>query len=92
MPVLVQIPKPALLKGVGMSPGGGQAGGGPGYGSRGASVEFEGPSGYGGGGGGMPEGGGSQYMGGVCPLHACTYCTMYCMPVVTSHHLRQHEI
>lgn len=70
VPVLAQIPKPALLKGVGMSPGGGPAGGGPGYGGRGGSVEFEGPSGYGGGGGGMPEGGGSQYMGSECPLHA----------------------
>ena len=86
MPVLVQIPKPALLKGVGMSPGGGPAGGGPGYGSRGASVEFEGPSGYGGGGGGMPEGGGSQYMGGECPLHAVIAPLPACTACLLSHH------
>lgn len=63
--MLPQIPKPALLKGVGMSPGAGPAAGGNGY-SRGGSVEFEGPSGYAsGGGGGMPEAGASQYnMGG----------------------------
>ena len=62
--LLLQIPKPALLKGVGMSPGAGPVAGGNGY-SRGGSVEFEGPSGYAsGGGGGMPEGGASQYMGG----------------------------
>ncbi len=61
---LLQIPKPALLKGVGMSPGAGPAAGGNGY-SRGGSVEYEGPSGYAQGGGqGMPEGGASQYMGG----------------------------
>ncbi|CAL5229182.1 g12460 [Coccomyxa viridis] len=59
-----QIPKPALLKGVGMSPGAGPVVGGNGY-SRGGSVEYEGPSGYASGGGqGMPEGGASQYMGG----------------------------
>ena len=61
---LLQIPKPALLKGVGMSPGAGPVAGGNGY-SRGGSVEYEGPSGYASGGGqGMPEGGASQYMGG----------------------------
>ena len=60
----LQIPKPALLKGVGMSPGAGPVAGGNGY-SRGGSVEYEGPSGYASGGGqGMPEGGASQYMGG----------------------------
>ena len=63
---MLQIPKPALLKGVGMGTAGGAApsGNGGGY-SRGGSVEFEGPSSYGGNSGGnMPEGGGSPYMGG----------------------------
>ena len=68
-----QIPKPVMLKGVGMSPaaGGTPGNGGGGY-SRGGSVEYEGPSGgYGAGAGsGMPEGGSSQYMGGERPSRA----------------------
>ena len=61
-----------MLKGVGMSPaaGGTPGNGGSGY-SRGGSVEYEGPSGYGAGAGsGMPEGGSSQYMGGEGPSYS----------------------